>query len=86
MSDSGPVIAAASIQATTKSIQTNINLATLPPGFMSPLLKCGRQSTQRLGTFISTHSDSRSVKEQSHKKSFFDSKCQELLSFCVQKS
>ena len=39
MSDSGPVIAAASIQATTKSIQTNINLATLPPGFMSPLFE-----------------------------------------------
>ena len=52
MSDSGPVIAAASIQATTKSIQTNINLATLPPGFMSPLLKCGKQSTQRLETFF----------------------------------
>ena len=27
MSDSGPVIAAASIQATTKSIQTNIKLS-----------------------------------------------------------
>jgi hypothetical protein len=79
MSDSGPVIAAASIQATTKSIQTNINLATLPPGFMSPLLKCGKQPTQRLGTFISAHSDSRSVTEQSHKKSFFDSKRQRLL-------
>jgi hypothetical protein len=79
MSDSGPVIAAASIQATTKSIQTNINLATLPPGFMSPLLKCGKQSTQRLGTFISAHSDSRSVTEQSHKKNFFDSKRQGLL-------
>lgn len=61
MSDSGPVIAAASIQATTKSIQTNINLAALPPGFMSPLLKRGKQSTQRLGTFISAHSDSRSI-------------------------
>ena len=39
MSDSGPVIAAASIHATTKSIQTNINLVTLPPGFMSPLFE-----------------------------------------------
>jgi hypothetical protein len=61
MSDSGPVIAAASIQATTKSIQTNRNLAILPLGFMSPLLKCGKQSTKRLGTFISARSDLQSI-------------------------